>query len=195
MAGRPPRLRTQHYTDAILTGLRRGWHVAKICAMGRAGLLREGDEPDPQFPHRDLVFDWVGTDRQFAELYLEARRAGCEAMVDESFLIGDAADRDQQYVFNEAGDLVRVFDHEHINRSRLRVDLRKWYVAKLVPRLYGERIEHEHKGAVDVVTTRLAEGRARALGVVESNVLEGTFERVTESLPARTDEDDGRDLV
>ena len=189
--GRPRRLRTQHYTELVLQGLKRGWHVAKVCAMGKAGLINVGDEPDPQFPHRDLVFDWVASDPQFAELYLAARRAGCEAMVDESLLIADARRDDDEWVLDEDGKLHRVFDHEHINRSRLRVDLRKWYVAKLVPRLYGERIEHEHKGSVDL-TNRLTEGRARALAA--GAVLDGVFERMVEPVPIAA-LDDGSDLV
>ena len=32
-------------------------------------------------------------------------------------------------------------DHEHINRSRLRVDARKWYLAKLAPKRYGDKAE------------------------------------------------------
>jgi hypothetical protein len=31
--------------------------------------------------------------------------------------------------------------HEHINRSRLRIDARKWYLAKLAPKRYGEKVD------------------------------------------------------
>lgn len=186
--------RTQHYTELVLLGLRRGWHVAKICAMGKAGKIRDGDEPDPQFPARNTVFDWVGVDPQFAQLYLEARRAGCEAMVDESFLIGDDNSGDEAWVINEkTGDLVKAVDHEHVNRSRLRIDTRKWYVAKLVPRLYGERVEVEHKVNSEL-TARLTSGRQRALGDANDGALLLDTTRLIEGSAVRVD-DDGSDLV
>jgi hypothetical protein len=37
-------------------------------------------------------------------------------------------------------------DHDVIARSKLRVDTRKWYLAKSMPKLYGERVALEHSG-------------------------------------------------
>jgi hypothetical protein len=31
-------------------------------------------------------------------------------------------------------------DHEYMQRSRLRIDTRKWLACKLIPKVYGERI-------------------------------------------------------
>ena len=39
-----------------------------------------------------------------------------------------------------------IVDHENIQRSRLRVDARKWAAARLAPRKYGDRVEHDVKG-------------------------------------------------
>jgi len=55
----------------------------------------------------------------------------------------------------ESGDYVttsdgkRIVDHENIQRSRLRVDARKWAAARLAPKKYGDRLEHDHKGGLD----------------------------------------------
>ncbi|HWN78491.1 MAG TPA: hypothetical protein VNN81_11595 [Bradyrhizobium sp.] len=35
---------------------------------------------------------------------------------------------------------------ENIQRSRLRVDARKWAATRLAPRKYGDRVEHDVKG-------------------------------------------------
>jgi hypothetical protein len=35
---------------------------------------------------------------------------------------------------------------EHLQRSRLRVDTRKWIASKLKPKKYGDKVEHEHSG-------------------------------------------------
>ncbi|MEU6504669.1 hypothetical protein ABZ895_34575, partial [Streptomyces californicus] len=32
---------------------------------------------------------------------------------------------------------------EHVQRSRLRIDTRKWYLSKIMPKKYGERIQHD----------------------------------------------------
>ena len=42
-----------------------------------------------------------------------------------------------------------IVDHENIQRSRLRVDARKWAAARLAPRKYGDRVEHDHKGGLN----------------------------------------------
>jgi hypothetical protein len=39
-----------------------------------------------------------------------------------------------------------IVDHENIQRSRLRVDARKWAAARLAPRKYGDHISHDVKG-------------------------------------------------
>lgn len=191
--------RTQHYTELVFQGLRRGWSVAKISAMGKAGLINIGDAPDPEFPAKPTVFDWLGTDSQFAEQYLAARRAGCEAMVDDGIVIVDDQSEDTEWCVSEkTGELVKIIDHEHVQRSRLRADYRKWYVAKLVPRLYGERVEIEHKGNVELVS-RLTAGRQRALGEAQPAL---TDQRMDERSVGATYEgsavrvvDDGSELV
>ena len=40
----------------------------------------------------------------------------------------------------------RIVDHENIQRSRLRVDARKWAAARLAPKKYGDHISHDVKG-------------------------------------------------
>jgi hypothetical protein len=49
-----------------------------------------------------------------------------------------------------AGRKVRAFDHEHLQRSRLRVDARQWLMEKYAPDRFGERKKVE-------ITTRDAE--------------------------------------
>jgi hypothetical protein len=42
-----------------------------------------------------------------------------------------------------------IVDHENIQRSRLRVDARKWAAARLAPKKYGDRVEHDHRGGLN----------------------------------------------
>jgi hypothetical protein len=39
-----------------------------------------------------------------------------------------------------------VPNHEHIQRSRLRVDSRKWLASKLAPKKYGDKVSTELSG-------------------------------------------------
>ncbi|HKF08705.1 MAG TPA: hypothetical protein VKB89_08295 [Xanthobacteraceae bacterium] len=44
------------------------------------------------------------------------------------------------------GDGKRIVDHENIQRSRLRVDARKWAAARLAPKKYGDNVGVERGG-------------------------------------------------
>lgn len=57
-----------------------------------------------------------------------------EAMAEEILEIADDGLNDFKQV-----DGRQVVDQENINRSRLRVDTRKWLMSKLAPKKYGDR--------------------------------------------------------
>ncbi len=40
----------------------------------------------------------------------------------------------------EDKDGKKALDHEHVQRSRLRVDTRKWAAGKLAPKRYGDKL-------------------------------------------------------
>ena len=52
-------------------------------------------------------------------------------------------------VWASTSDGKTIVDHENIQRSRLRVDARKWAAARLAPKKYGDRVEHDHKGGLN----------------------------------------------
>ena len=45
------------------------------------------------------------------------------------------------------GDIIRTVDRECVQRSKLRVDTRKWLLSKLHPDIYAERVQHQQLGA------------------------------------------------
>ena len=71
-----------------------------------------------------------------------AREEQADKLFREIIEIADDASGD--YVTTSDGK--RIVDHENIQRSRLRVDARKWAAARLAPRKYGDRVEHDVKG-------------------------------------------------
>ena len=79
---------------------------------------------------------------EFSEQYARAREAQAEIRADE---IVDIADDDSND-FTADKDGKPVANSEHIQRSRLRVDARKWIAAKLLPKRYGDKIQHTGDG-------------------------------------------------
>src|SRR5258708_5808187 len=59
-------------------------------------------------------------------------------------IIEIADDASGDYVTTSDGK--PIVDHENIQRSRLRVDARKWAAARLAPKKYGDYISHDVKG-------------------------------------------------
>jgi hypothetical protein len=65
-------------------------------------------------------------------------RLRAERMAEEILDIADDGSND--WIEREQdGRTVIVADHEHIQRSKLRVDARKWLMAKMLPKKYGDR--------------------------------------------------------
>ena len=64
-----------------------------------------------------------------------------DTLFDEALEIADDASGDCT-----VRDGKKVLDHEHVQRSRLRVDTRKWAAGKLAPKKYGDRATMEHTG-------------------------------------------------
>lgn len=97
-------------------------------------------------PAQSTVYLWLESKPDFSEQYATSRDCGLDAMAEETLEIADDGTNDWMKRQNKDGSTVDVVDSEHINRSRLRVDTRKWYLSKLAPKRYGERLQHEHSG-------------------------------------------------
>lgn len=95
----------------------------------------------PEFPHVDTVFTWKREKQEFSEMYAQAKRDQIEVLIDQILDISDDASKDY-YVNNKGED---VFNSEHVQRSRLKIDTRKWYAAKLAPKIYGDKITPDEK--------------------------------------------------
>jgi hypothetical protein len=89
-------------------------------------------------PGKTTVFEWLAEDAAFADQYARAKEAGIEAMAEEVLDISDNATNDwmERHGQDDAGWQA---NGEHIQRSRLRVDSRKWLLSKLAPKKYGDR--------------------------------------------------------
>ena len=131
------------------TELKRGWPVTftkeiadQICARMASGESLRSICFDENMPPESTVRLWAVDDREgFAAQYARAREALVEYWADDIVEIADESSNDT--IVTESG--VRA-DSEWINRSRLRVDTRKWLMSKLAPKKYGDRQSIEHAG-------------------------------------------------
>lgn len=98
---------------------------------------------DEHMPVMSTVFYWLTKNEIFSEMYTEAKRLQAEKLADEIMDIADNSTNDwvETQGDDRAKDMYRV-NGEAINRSRLRVDARKWVAARLLPAKYGDRVEN-----------------------------------------------------
>jgi hypothetical protein len=89
------------------------------------------------WPTRKTIHMWRIKNEEFGDMYTKARLNQIECLVDDCLDIADDTSRDT--IINNAGN--EVCNSEYVNRSRLRVDTRKWLASKLVPRIYGDKKE------------------------------------------------------
>jgi hypothetical protein len=104
---------------------------------------------DAHMPVISTVFRWMSHNEEFSKQYTRAKEEQAEAFADEIVAI---ADEEQTVVKSHDGGTTEVtFDSVAIARNRLRVDARKWVASKLKPKKYGDKIDHDIKGAMTVI--------------------------------------------
>ncbi len=120
-----------------------GQEICDVIASSSKGTKRLCTD-NPHWPCQDTLFTWLKRYPEFSEQYAQAKICQIELLVDEILEISDDASQDQ-YV-NELGALVP--NPPAINRARLKVDTRKWLACKLVPKVYGNKIDIESDSSI-----------------------------------------------
>jgi len=153
------------YEDAKTAAMWRHWNVETIeeimamIAMGstvKAAVAATENEWDDTAAHRELYFyKLLIRDATVKEMYEEARMIQAEKMaIDDLIEIAD----------DDSGD--ETFDGRPnsaaVNRSRLKVDARKWAAAKLHFKRFGDKLEQNVNANIVVDhAARLEEARKR----------------------------------
>ena len=127
-------VRSQDLADEICRRMAAGESLRQIC---------RGDD----MPSAAFVCAWARDDAAFREQYARARDDLLEYWADQIVAISDDSSDDYVERVRENGERYEVVDQDHINRSRLRVDTRKWLMSKLAPKKYGDRVTQEVTGA------------------------------------------------
>jgi hypothetical protein len=126
-----PRLYSEELAAKVCTSIAEGRSLKKTC---------EGEG----MPSMLTVFKWLqdGELKAFHANYARARDEQVAKFADELQDIADDASND--FSVDEDGN--EIVNHEHIQRSKLRIDTRKWILAKMMPKKYGDRAAVELSG-------------------------------------------------
>lgn len=77
---------------------------------------------------------------EFFQQYLRARNIQAETMFEEILDIADDGSNDYMTI-TKGNNEYNVEDREVTNRSKLRVEARKWYLSKVLPKKFGEKVD------------------------------------------------------
>jgi hypothetical protein len=89
------------------------------------------------------IYELRRADAAFALSYAQARDQQLEVWEDELIDIAENGRNDWMEREMRSGRMERTLDREHFERSRLRVDARKWIMAKRAPQRYGDAMRIE----------------------------------------------------
>lgn len=119
---------TYNLSEVICTRLSNGETGAEICR-------------DQDMPSWNTLCNWRRKHADFDKRYRISREQGCEYYADEIVSIADSGENDYVTRLDKKGHPRTVFDRDHFERSRLRVDARKWTVSKILRHTYGDKSE------------------------------------------------------
>lgn len=95
------------------------------------------------WPTARIIFRWLVKHPEFTDMYSRARKAQIEVLIDQVMQL--VTDTSKDWV-RKQGEICA--DHDHISRVRLQIDSIKWLATKLLPKVYGDKIQTEHTGSI-----------------------------------------------
>ncbi len=105
--------------------------IEKLCIIHK-------DLPDPT-----TIYKWRISNKDFSQKYNDARANQADLLAMEIIDIADDSSHDTLIKEDQYGNLTESCNSEWIARSRLRVDARKWIASRLLPKIYGDRVQYD----------------------------------------------------
>lgn len=110
-----------------------GEKICDITANTNRSLESICDELDL---HRKTVLNWFDINPDFYRNYTRAKKAQAYYLAEEILQLSDKADNDLI-----AGEFGQVPNHAAVQRAKLQIDTRKWVASKLLPKVFGDKID------------------------------------------------------
>lgn len=125
-----------------------------VCQMIEKGLSLNTILNSPDKPiSRTVFYELLNLDAKFNERYARAREIFADSVFEEILDIADNSNADLELVDGKI-----VINGEAVQRSRLKIDARKWMLSKLNPKKYGDKLEVDGKFSGNIVLQVPAEG-------------------------------------
>lgn len=131
-----PSLYTEELAKTICSRIASGESLRAICR-------------EDGMPELTTVMNWRLSKPEFLEQYARAREMQAEVFGDELLEIVDDG-RNDWMERTDPGNEGYDFKGEHVQRSRLRFDARRWWMSKVLPKQYGEKLDLNHGGEIAV---------------------------------------------
>lgn len=130
MAGGRPTKYTRELGLEICERIAEGESLRSICQ-------------NEDMPVAKTIYNWLFDEdkKEFLHNYETARNVQAEIMFEELLEIADDGANDYVERERQDGSTYDAVDSEHIQRSRLRVDTRKWYLSKVLPKKFGDKMD------------------------------------------------------
>ncbi len=150
----------------------------------------------PEMPHKSTVLRWLRDRPELRDRYVQARDDLMEYWASDILEIADDGTLDTIPGLNKYGDEVMVPNHANVQRDRLRIDSRKWMLARLKPQVYGDHVQVDVSGEVqhkvDITSLSAREKMRRlALFMLEDKaagaLIEGESTVMTDKSPIASD--------
>jgi hypothetical protein len=129
-----PEIWSQDLADAVCFKIAHGYSLRTVCK-------------DKDLPGMTTIFKWLREREDFAKQYARATEERTEAMAEDILDIADDGSNDLMTI--QKGDKTYEIENKEVtNRSRLRVDTRKWLMSKMKPKKYGDKLDLTSDGKV-----------------------------------------------
>ena len=116
---------TQEIAREICSRLAQGQSLRTVCA-------------DDDMPDKSTVFRWMQSQEGFRDQYVRAKGEGSDAIAEQMFDIAD-----EEPPRRDDGSV----DPGFIAYAKHRTETRKWYLARIAPKRFGDKIEQTLVGA------------------------------------------------
>lgn len=118
--------------------------VNKICARLAEGESLRGICADKDMPDKATVMRWLAANTEFRDQYARAREVQADFWAEQIIEISDTP---VEGVRTEDGkDGTKTVREDMLGHRRLQVDTRKWLMARMAPKKYGDRLTQEVSG-------------------------------------------------
>jgi len=131
MQGRPSTFSAEK-ASAICVRLSQGESLTAICK-------------DEGMPSASTVLRWVGDNPEFSEQYATSRLIGYQMLAEQIVEIADTPEIGIETKIKDDGAR-ETTEGDMLGHRRLRVDTRKWMLSKMLPKIYGDKLQTEVTG-------------------------------------------------